>query len=69
MQLSMFKIRFSVVQGIQNWVFLPNSVLRHKSYVNKYLMNAASKDQNEDLGIYTRYISLVMHNLRKVRIT
>ena len=41
-----FKIRLSVVQGIQNRVPLPNSVLTHKSYVSKYLMNASSKDLN-----------------------
>ena len=58
-----FKIRLSVVQGIRNRVPLTNSVLIHKSYVSKYSMNAASKDRNQYLGIYTRCISLLPHNL------
>ena len=58
-----FKIRLSVAQGIRNRVPLPNSVLIHKSYVNKYLINAACNDQNQYLGISKRCISLVPHNL------
>ena len=58
-----FKIRLSVVQGIRNWVSLTNYVLTHNSYANQYLMNAASKDRNQYLGISTRCISLVPHNL------
>ena len=42
-------------------------VLIHKSYVNNIFKNNASYlDRNSDLGIYTRYISLVLHNLRNV---
>ena len=58
-----FNIRLSVVQRIWNRVPLPNSVLKHKSYVSKYLINAFSKDRNQYLGIFTRCISLVPHNL------
>ena len=46
-----FNMRLSVAQGIQNRVSLPNAVLMHKSYVNKYLMNAAHRNQTRDLGI------------------
>ena len=49
-----FNKRLSVVQVIQNRVPLPNSILTHKSYVSKYLMNATYKDQNKYLGIFTR---------------
>ena len=43
------------------------SVLIHKSYVNKISKNNATYlDRNQDLCIYTRYISLVLHNLRNV---
>ena len=58
-----FNIILSVAQGIRNRVTLPNLVLTHKSYVIKYLMNAASKDRNRYLVIPTRCISLVPHNL------
>ena len=58
-----FKIKLGVVQGIRNRAPLPNSVLTHKSYVSKYLMNAASIDRNQYLGISTTYKSLVPHNL------
>ena len=37
-----FKIRLSVVQVIQNRVPLPDIVLTHNSYANKYLMNVVS---------------------------
>ena len=53
----------SVAHGICNQVPLPNSILTHKSYVNKYLVNAASKSRNQDLGIPTRCIILVPHNI------
>ena len=39
----MFKIILSVFQGIRNRFPLPNPVLTHKSYVSKFLMNAAPK--------------------------
>ena len=43
------------------------SVLTHKSYVNKISKNNDTYlDRNQDLGIYTRYISLVLHNIRNV---
>ena len=43
------------------------SVLIYKSYVNEmYKNNATYLDQNQDLGIYKRCISLVLHNLRKI---
>ena len=45
-----FYIRLSVAKRIQNLVPLPNPVLTHKSYVNKYLMNSTSKDRNRYLG-------------------
>ena len=60
-----FKIRLSVVQGIRNRVPLTNSVLIHKSYVKKYLMNATSNDRNQYLFISTRCISLVPKNIGK----
>ena len=58
-----FDIVFSVAQGILSRVPLTNSVLTHKLYMNKYLMNASSKIRNQDLGIPTRCINLVPQNL------
>ena len=58
-----FKIRLSVVQGIRNQIPLTYSVLTLNSYVSKYVMNAAFEDRNQYLGISTRCISLVPHNL------
>ena len=43
------------------------SVLTHESYVNKISKNNATNfDRNQDLGIFTIYISLVLHNLWNV---
>ena len=58
-----FKIRLSVVQRFRNRIPWPNSVLTHKSYVGKYLMNVASKDRNQYLGMSNRCISYVPQNL------
>ena len=44
------------------------SVLLHNSYVSK-ISKCNAYVKNQDLGIYTRYISLVIDNLKKVRIT
>ena len=51
------------VQGTRSRVPFPNSVFTYKSYVSKYLMNGVSKDQIQYLGIFTRSISLLPHNL------
>ena len=43
-------MRLSVAQGIRNRVPLPNSVLIHKSYMIKYLINAAMGIEIETLA-------------------
>ena len=47
------------------------SVLIHKSYVSKIFKNNVIyfDQKSRSWYIYTRYISLVIHNLRKIRIT
>ena len=63
--------KYKLYPSDSNFDFLAlTSILIHNSYVNKRSKNNATYlDKIQDLGIYARYKSLVLHNLRKVGIT